>query len=143
MLPEGVTLKDVALSNARTTSKRTNLFDYALQADGSYRILCNSTKGLSFNGHDGEVMILTLHIDKDAELGAQTIALKDMVLTDATGMLREESSLSESTLWIGNATGIHEMASEKDSPTYDLLGRKVNGARQKGLYIKNNKVIAK
>lgn len=96
VLPQGFTVTTdednmlmAELSTARTTAKKTNYFDSALQPDGSFRVLCNtSTKNATtgtlyvFSGNDGEVCTITINIDKSVAAGDYEIKLKDIEISD-------------------------------------------------------------
>ena len=59
VLPEGITVATdgdgfylIALSETRTTSKKTDFFSSALQTDGSVRVMCSSTQSYTFSGNE-------------------------------------------------------------------------------------------
>ena len=88
-LPEGVSFATdedgfvlAELSSERTTPKKMNSFDTAIQADGALRVLCGSSKGYTFDGTDGEVAIITLNIDENMEEGEYPLILKTVKLSD-------------------------------------------------------------
>ena len=88
-LPEGVSFATdeegfvlAELSSERTTPKKMNSFDTAIQADGALRVLCGSSKGYTFDGTDGEVAIITLNIDSNMEEGEYPLILKTVKLSD-------------------------------------------------------------
>lgn len=96
VLPQGFTVATdeddmfmATLSNARTTSKKTNYFDSAMQPDGSFRVLCNTSaknattgKLYVFSGNDGEVCTITINIDKTVVAGDYEIKLKNIEISD-------------------------------------------------------------
>lgn len=91
-LPEGFSFaKDeddfylTELSTERTTPRKTNYFDCALQADGSLRILCNSTGGYAFEGSDGEVATIAINIDSNVKDGVYKVIVRKGELADKTG----------------------------------------------------------
>ena len=107
-LPEGVTIATdedgfnlIELSTARTTTRKTDYFNSTLQADGSIRVLCGSSKGYTFEGTDGEVATITLNINENIEEGDHPIILKEVNLTDKNSTLYTTSYL-KSTLTIIN-----------------------------------------
>lgn len=111
VLPEGITVAEdedglplVALSTERTTPAKTNVFDCDYQADGSLRILCNSTKGIAFTGNDGEVALVTLNISEEMTAGDYPIILKNIVITDAQGTNKKKVEATESVLKIVSST---------------------------------------
>ena len=99
--PEGVTVqKDeddyplIELSTERTTARNTNIFEAVEQADGSMMILANSTKSKSFTGTDGEVATITLNISSDISSGAHTASIKEIALSDVTGVSHETANVN-------------------------------------------------
>lgn len=63
-LPEGVTfaldeddIEMVTLSTERTTTRKTNVFDFYTNTDGSLHVEASSTRGYTLDGDDGEVDI--------------------------------------------------------------------------------------
>lgn len=90
VLPEGITVpKDedgfdlIELSTERTTAKRTDYFNSAVQPDGSIRVMCSSTKSYTFNGNEGEVATVQLNIADTIEPGEYTVVLNNIVMSDA------------------------------------------------------------
>ena len=107
-LPEGVTIATdedgfslIELSTERTTARKTDYFNSTVQADGSIRVLCGSSKGYTFEGNDGEVATITLNISEDMEEGDYPIILKEVNLTDRNSTLYATAYL-KSTLSIIN-----------------------------------------
>ena len=107
-LPEGVTVATdedgfslIELSTERTTTRKTDYFNSTVQADGSIRVLCGSSKGYTFEGNDGEVATITLNISEDMEEGDYPIILKEVNLTDRNSTLYATAYL-KSTLSIIN-----------------------------------------
>ena len=91
-MPEGISVamdEDeyylIDLSTERTTAKRTNTFDSALQPDGSIRILAGSTKSCAFEGNEGEVATITVNIDENLEEGEYPMILKNIVMFGVDG----------------------------------------------------------
>lgn len=90
VLPEGITVaKDedgfdlIELSTERTTAKKTDYFNSAVQADGSIRVMCSSTKSYTFGGNEGEVATVQLIIADEVEPGEYTVELNNIVMSDA------------------------------------------------------------
>lgn len=88
VLPEGINVaKDedgfykVELSTERTTSKKMNYFDSAIQDDGSLRVLCNSSNAYTFDGTTGEVCTIVVAVAEGLG-GDFDITLKNVILTD-------------------------------------------------------------
>lgn len=90
VLPEGITVaKDedgfdlIELSTERTTAKKTDYFNSAVQLDGSIRVMCSSTKSYTFGGNEGEVATVQLIIADAIEPGEYTVELNNIVMSDA------------------------------------------------------------
>lgn len=90
VLPEGITVaKDedgfdlIELSTERTTAKKTDYFNSAVQLDGSIRVMCSSTKSYTFGGNEGEVATVQLIIADEVEPGEYTVELNNIVMSDA------------------------------------------------------------
>ena len=112
VMPEGLSIamdEDgyycIDLSTERTTTRNTNTFDSALQADGSVRVLAGSTKSKTFEGTDGEVCTITVKAAESISDGTYTIVLKNIIMSDATGKTYKVDR-SEATVTIDSATGI-------------------------------------
>ena len=93
-LPEGVTVATdedgfnlIELSTERTTARRTDYFNSTVQADGSIRVLCGSSKGYTFEGNDGEVATIRINISGNMTAGGYPIILKEVNLTDRNSTL--------------------------------------------------------
>lgn len=109
-LPQGVSFATddegfvlAELSTERTTPKKMNSFDAAIQADGSLRVLCGSSKGYTFDGTDGEVALITLNIDADIAEGEHPLILKTVKLSDRNSVPYSTDYL-KSTLVISSYT---------------------------------------
>lgn len=94
-LPDGLSFVkdgdfyDASISEERTTAKRTNYFDCALQGDGSLRILCNTTAKnkatgqlYCFTGISGEVCTIRLKANDNATVGEHNVLLGNIMVTD-------------------------------------------------------------
>lgn len=91
-VPEGTSVPTDAygrhlidLSTERTTPVQTDLFESAVQADGSIRILCGSSSNSVFSGNEGEVAVITLSLPKDMPEGEYPLVIRNVVLSDASG----------------------------------------------------------
>lgn len=91
-VPEGTSVPTDAygrhlidLSTERTTPVQTDLFETAVQADGSIRILCGSSSNSVFSGNEGEVAVITLSLPKDMPEGEYPLVIRNVVLSDASG----------------------------------------------------------
>lgn len=122
-LPEGVSFATdedgfalAELSTERTTTKKMNSFDSAIQSDGALRILCGSSKGYTFDGTDGEVALITLNISPDIDEGEYPIILKNVKLSDrnsvpySTPYLKSTLVISSYTLGDVNADNSIDVA---------------------------------
>lgn len=107
-LPNGVSVaKDnenfelIELSTERTTSKKMDTFSSNFTATGAYRVLINSNQGYSFDGNDGEIVLITIDVSPEMEAGDYPIFLKDIVLASTASDGYETSSV-KSTIHISN-----------------------------------------
>lgn len=88
-LPEGITLAtdedgDVKIETTdRVSNKHT--VDCSKMADGSYRIICYSTKNNTFAGNSGELFSLSLIISSEFADGDYEITATNIELSDKTG----------------------------------------------------------
>lgn len=89
VLPDGVTIATdedgellVQLSTERTTKRKMNFFDSALQDDGSLRVLCNSTGGYTFDGNSGEVCTIIVDVAQGISSGDHALVLQNVIYTD-------------------------------------------------------------
>ena len=112
-LPAGLTFaKDeddfllAALSEARTTSKKTNYFDCTVTDDGLLHVLCSTTAAdatnslYTFSGTDGEVCTVAIDVPADFEAGTYPIVLKNIVLTPSAADKGYETERVETILTI-------------------------------------------
>lgn len=122
-LPEGVTVATdedgfvlAELSTARTTERKTDYFNSSVQADGSLRVLCGSSKGYTFSGNDGEVAVITINLSPDMEEGEYPVILKNVRISDknsvpyVTDYLKSTLAISSYTLGDVNADGSVDVA---------------------------------
>ncbi|MBR3088715.1 MAG: Ig-like domain-containing protein [Prevotella sp.] len=122
-LPEGVTVATdedgfvlAELSTARTTERKTDYFNCSVQADGSLRVLCGSSKGYAFSGNDGEVAVITINLSPDMDEGEYPIILKNVRISDknsvpyVTDYLKSTLAISSYTLGDVNADGSVDVA---------------------------------
>lgn len=134
VMPDGIAIDmdddfyNIVLSTERTTSRKTNTFDSALQPDGSVRVLCGSTKSYTFDGNDGEVAIITVVAAENANPGNYTMAFNDIVMSDATGRTYKVEN-SEVELTVEDTTGIVNIIDFSNM--------------NDGKYIQNNRLIIK
>lgn len=110
-LPEGVTVATdedgfplVDLSTARTTPRKMNFFDSAIQTDGALRVLCNSTGAHYFDGTSGEVCTIMVNVAREIRSGAKDLEVKNVVFTDPDAKKYDVADVT-STLTV-NGSGI-------------------------------------
>lgn len=108
VLPEGITVATdgdgfylIALSEARTTSKKTDFFSSALQTDGSVRVMCSSTQSYTFSGNEGEVCTIQLNIAPNVADGNYPIIFNNIEISDADAVAHRVSKV-EGTLTVGS-----------------------------------------
>lgn len=89
-LPTGISVTqeddfyNIELSTERTTTKKTNYFESVLQSNGTIRVLASSTKSYTFDGNDGEVVVVELSVDDAVVEGTFPLIIKNIVMSDAT-----------------------------------------------------------
>lgn len=117
LLPEGVTVATdgddmlmAELSTERTTAKKTDYFNSALQSDGTLKVLCgtstqnpNTGKLYAFSGNDGEVARITVNVANNVEDGEYPVIIKNAVITDTESQATELTPSVETTLTVGQS----------------------------------------
>lgn len=158
VLPEGVSLEGMAITD-RWNSKGA-LVQYKMYSEGLYKIVGVDMKNAPIPGNVGSIVDVTLNIDKDMAAGVYEIRLEQIELApkrlpDGTqlGNLQPEDyiaiqTVGKASLEIkgrGDATGISNVPSaiRENAGIYDLMGRRLKTAPQKGVYIQGKKKIAK
>ena len=151
LLPEGVTVATdeddlplAELSTERTTTKRTSYFDSSLQADGTLKVLCGTSKkdpdtGLpyAFNGNDGEVARITVNIAPNMAGGDYAVVVKNAILAapdavkttiglDIESLLKVEGSLlgdanGDGFVTIADAVAVVNYILTNGNPTGDFV----------------------
>lgn len=139
-LPEGVSFaKDeddlllTALSEARTTSKKTTFFESTVNDAGLLHVLCSTTKEdpstgnlYTFTGTEGEVCTIPINIPSDFEAGSYPIVLTEIVLTEPDTKKYYETARVETTLTVeANDGRLHFDENSTSLPTY-TAGEKAN-----------------
>lgn len=99
----------IELSTARTSSKKTNVFESAKQADGSIRVLASSTKLATFSGNDGEVCTIVFQTDGDVKPGNYTVTLKNIVISDTTGQISLSPDPTSASILVDENVGVELM----------------------------------
>lgn len=84
-LPEGIEIVSDEVGylldlGSRTTSRKHNLPEGALQSDGAVRVICYSSKAATFSGESGDVIILTLKAANDLSAGIYNLEIKGVEL---------------------------------------------------------------
>ena len=92
----------IDLSTERTTNRKTNTFDSAIQSDGSVRVLAASTSLATFDGNDGEVCTITFKTKGNIAPGEYTVTLKNIVISDVTGHNEVKPEPTTATLTVNN-----------------------------------------
>ena len=154
-LPDGMSFvtdadgfAEVSLSTERTNSRKTNSFDSVIQEDGSLRVLAASTNGSSISGNDGEVALVTIHIDPNLAAAEYPLLLKNIAIADVNAV-SHSTDLKESMIIIPNngiTTDLEKVQSSKfnvqSDEWYSLDGKKLNSKpKAKGVYIMNEKKV--
>lgn len=110
-LPEGLTIAKNAkgkllasLSSGRRDEYDEHTLSVAKQDDGSYLFLCGSLYEDIFLGNDGEIVTVTIDIDKEVVEGGYPIILKNIKLTENDIRKYYETSQVKSTLTIESSS---------------------------------------
>ena len=111
-------------------------------------MLAASTNGSSINGNDGEVALVTIHIDPNLAAAEYPLQLKNIAIADVNAV-SHSTDLKESTITIlynGIITGIDGVDEMDDNADWYMLdGKKLNSKpKARGVYIMNGqKVVIK
>lgn len=126
VLPDGLTLLDVAVAEERTTKLDHNLLVTSSKNGGTIRLLAGSSSNVSYRGTAGAVVMLRLRADEDMEDGEYIYQLKHTVLSSADSQIFHAPDCSM-PMRIGNATGILTVSLQAESAKgiYDVAGRKI------------------
>lgn len=145
-LPAGVSvvcdadgLPLVSLSDERTTARRTNTFQVAMQDDGSLRVMAASTNASTFSGTDGEVCTVRVKLSADIAKGDYALLLRNVAISDSHAQ-SHDVELVEATLTVSEASGIEEIANAEKAGKgrlYDLQGRRAQNS--KGLLLRDGR----
>ena len=117
----------IDLSTERTTNRKTNTFDSAIQSDGSVRVLAASTSLATFDGNDGEVCTITFKTKGNIAPGEYTVTLKNIVISDVTGHNEVKPEPTTATLTVP-ATDVTCEAVQDDVNTADFYATFSNNA---------------
>ena len=152
-LPEGMTAVknnkgriQAALSAGRLPEDDEHTLTLSQQPDGAIRFLCSSQYDETFTGNSGQVATLQVDVAGSMANGSYPIQLKNMKLTETDISKFYTYELIESTVTIGESTGINSIRNDQltnDNEAgawYSLDGRKLNGKpATSGIYIRNGK----
>ncbi len=89
-LPEGITIAqdedefDLVELGERSTAKKHNTIETSVQADGAIRVMCASSKNLTFDGNEGTILYITLNVADNLTDGEYVIKMKDVILSTAS-----------------------------------------------------------
>ena len=126
---------------SRTTDRKHNLPEAALQRDGAVRVLCYSDNTETFFGHSGDVMKITLKASDNLPAGLYDLELKNVELARPDMTNDRLQTFTSSVSVNGNTTGIGSFATEAEQgEIFDLNGRQVV-LSAKGVYVINGKKI--
>lgn len=101
--PEGITpvldeYGDPQLTKSSRLHAKATL-EGAVQADGSLRLLCYSTKNYAINEENGEICTVLVNIDSSVADGNYDVALKNIVLTTTSaGVVKADDQTSVITI---------------------------------------------
>ena len=126
-LPEGVdVVYNVAddeyaidLNTERTTLKRHSIA-VNKQTDGTYRVVCSSSKNYGFNGNDGEVLTVLLDVDDNLADGNYPILINAQEMATAS-MEKHNVDQCKSTLTILSYT-LGDVNGDKSVSVVDVNG---------------------
>ena len=90
------------LSTERTTTKKMDLFTYAIQKDGALRMIATSTKGYTFSGNDGEIIQIKVNIGNDVANGDYPLIFKKVEISSPDVSISEKQSYVKSTLTVSS-----------------------------------------
>lgn len=145
MLPTGISVKSINLSNARTGSNTPDYFNGSLMNDGSYRVLCASLSGKAFAGTEGTVATITLVADEDMETGTYSLDMNNAITAFSGKALNTTSPSTSFT--VAAPTAIDAVAADEASSTdvYDVAGKNLGKEAnvRRGIYIIDGKKQAK
>ena len=137
---------DVFLGS-RTSSRNHSEPECNTQPDGSLRVVILSLKNKVFDGEEGDIATVALDVTGVAD-GVYQYTIKNIALSDPSSQLQYPADVVE---WvsvnggvIGEATGIDSITADSENANeaiYDLFGRKLKDAPNKGVYIMGNKKI--
>ena len=158
-LPEGVTMEEISIVPNRWPEPDEWIdFQYKKLEDGVYKFVVIAMEKINaLSEGEGEIFTITLNVGKDVADGVYEIMFKNVEMSvwpkdDAYlqmgGSYTVTQTIGKASLEIkgrGDATGISNVPSaiRENAGIYDLMGRRLKTAPQKGVYIQGKKKIAK
>jgi len=158
-LPEGVTMEEINIVPNRWPEPDEWIdFQYKKLEDGVYKFVVIAMEKINaLSEGEGEIFTITLNVGKDVADGVYEIMLKNVEMSvwpkdDAYlqmgGSYTVTQTIGKASLEIkgrGDATGISNVPSaiRENAGIYDLMGRRLKTAPQRGVYIQGKKKIAK
>ena len=147
-LPEGFSFAmdedgfpEAYLSTARTTPKKTNNFDSAIQNTGALRVFAYSSNGSAINGNDGEVALVKIKISEELEDGTYPLVLRKISISDSNAVSHDTEEVETSITITEDPDGINSLIiNQSDVPVYNLHGIQITNPT-KGIYIREGKKI--
>lgn len=148
-LPSGVSFhktnnkEDVKLSTQRTTTTKTDVFDFEKQSNSTMRVVACSTAGTAFSSNNGEVANIQLTVTSTRQKGF-TVKLTNIVLTDSDAKAYKlpdyEKEIKPTTVGIDNVSTDAHPTTE----VYMLNGVRSSRNTHSGVtIIKNGNVVRK
>jgi len=124
-LPEGLTFENAVLSTERTTTDKTDFFNYKIRQDGTMKVMGSSTGDQdtgemnAIAGNDGEIVRITINVPTGYESGEYAIHVLNGVLTDSESTSTELEEDIISLLTIEENDGrIHFAETDTSLPAY-------------------------
>ena len=158
-LPEGVTMEEINIVPNRWPEPDEWIdFQYKKLEDGVYKFVVIAMEKINaLSEGEGEIFTITLNVGKDVADGVYEIMFKNVEMSvwpkdDAYlqmgGSYTVTQTIGKASLEIkgrGDATGISNVPSaiRENAGIYDLMGRRLKTAPQRGVYIQGKKKIAK
>ena len=158
-LPEGVTMEEINIVPNRWPEPDEWIdFQYKKLEDGVYKFVVIAMEKINaLSEGEGEIFTITLNVGKDVADGVYEIMLKNVEMSvwpkdDAYlqmgGSYTVTQTIGKASFEIkgrGDATGISNVPSaiRENAGIYDLMGRRLKTAPQRGVYIQGKKKIAK
>ena len=147
-LPEGFSFAmdedgfpEAYLSTARTTPKKTNNFDSAIQKTGALRVFAYSSNGSAINGNDGEVALVKIKVGEEMEEGTYPLILRAISISDIDAVSHDTEEVETSIIIsedpdVINAIGMNP----SEAPFYNLIGIQITNPTR-GIYVQKGKKI--